>query len=100
MIFILLGLYLIGKIRFPHDSESPHIKSFPRLSLAIISFAFAVYMIPGLWGAPLKALSGWLPPMDTQDFDITNIVREHSGEKTVNICDEARWAVRGLKIPH
>lgn len=100
VIFILLGLYLIGKIRFPHDSESPHIKSFPRLSLAIISFAFAVYMIPGLWGAPLKALSGWLPPMDTQDFDITNIVREHSGEKTVNICDEPRWADRGLKIPH
>jgi thiol:disulfide interchange protein len=74
VIFILLGIYLLGKIKFKHDSESPkndfglHYVSVPRLLLAICSFAFAVYLIPGLWGAPLKAVSAFVPPMGTQDF--------------------------------
>ncbi|MBO4476054.1 MAG: thioredoxin family protein [Bacteroidales bacterium] len=65
--FTLLGLYLMGKIRFKHDTPVEHI-SVGRLALIIIDFSFVVWMIPGLWGAPLKALSGYLPPMETQSF--------------------------------
>ena len=69
--FSLLGLYLLGKIRFAHDEKVEHL-SVTRLALAIADFAFVVYMIPGMWGAPLKALSGYLPPMETQDFVVYN----------------------------
>ena len=65
--FSLLGLYLLGKIRFKHDSPLEYI-SVGRLALIIADFAFVVYLIPGMWGAPLKALSGYLPPLETQDF--------------------------------
>ena len=65
--FTLLGLYLLGKIRFKYDSPLEYL-SVGRLALVIIDFAFVVYMIPGMWGAPLKALSGYLPPIQTQDF--------------------------------
>ncbi len=67
--FGLLGLYLLGKIRFKHDDEVKHV-SVTRLTLAIISLSFTVYMIPGMWGAPLRALSGYMPPLATQDFVI------------------------------
>lgn len=67
VIFSLLGLYLLGKLRFKHDSDMPYL-SVTRLVLAIVTFAFVVYMVPGMWGAPLKALSGYMPPMQTQDF--------------------------------
>ncbi len=67
VVFTLLGLYLLGKIRFKHDSPLEYI-SVGRLALVIADFAFVVYMIPGMWGAPLKALSGYLPPIQTQDF--------------------------------
>jgi thiol:disulfide interchange protein DsbD len=63
----LLGMYLLGKLKFSHDSDIPYV-SVPRFGLALISFSFGVYMIPGLFGAPLKGLSGLLPPMQTQDF--------------------------------
>ena len=69
IIFALLGIYLLGKLRFSHDSESQHI-SVPRLFLAMISLAFALYMVPGLWGAPLKAISAFAPPLSTQDFNL------------------------------
>lgn len=69
VIFGMLGLYLLGKLRFSHDSEVPFV-TVPRLFMAIIVLAFTMYMIPGLWGAPLKAISGWLPPQTTQDFDL------------------------------
>ncbi|GHV16278.1 thiol:disulfide interchange protein DsbD [Bacteroidia bacterium] len=69
VIFILLGIYLLGKLKLPHDSDLKHV-SVPRLFLAIISFAFAIYMIPGLWGAPLKAISAFSPPLYTQDFNL------------------------------
>ncbi len=69
IIFILLGVYLLGKIKFSHDSDVNHV-SVPRLFLAIISFAFAIYMVPGLWGAPLKAISAFSPPLYTQDFSL------------------------------
>jgi len=68
--FTLLGLYLLGKIRFKYDDEVKHI-GILRLSLSIVVFSFVVYMIPGMFGAPLKALSGYLPPMETQDFVIS-----------------------------
>ena len=67
VVFTLLGLYLLGKIRFKHDSPLEYI-SVGRLALVIADFAFVVYLIPGMWGAPLKALSGYLPPIQTQDF--------------------------------
>lgn len=67
VIFSLLGLYLLGKLKFAHDSDVPHL-SVGRLALSIAVFSFVVYMIPGMWGAPLKGLSGYLPPMHTQDF--------------------------------
>ena len=67
--FSLLGVYLLGKLRFAHDDEVKHV-TVTRLALAIVTFSFVVYMIPGMFGAPLKALSGYLPPMHTQDFVI------------------------------
>ena len=69
-IFSLLGLYLLGKLKFKHDSDMPYL-SVPRLVMAIISFSFVVYMLPGMWGAPLTALSGYMPPMQSQDFVLT-----------------------------
>ena len=66
-IFFLLGLYLLGKLKFKHDSDMPYL-SVTRLVFAIASFAFVVYMLPGMWGAPLRALSGYMPPIQTQDF--------------------------------
>lgn len=69
VIFGLLGFYLLGKIKFPHDDDEDHV-SVPRFFLALFSLAFAVYMVPGLWGAPLKAVSAFAPPMNTQDFNL------------------------------
>ena len=69
VIFSLLGVYLLGKIKFSHDSEVKYV-SVPRLFMAIISFAFAIYMVPGLWGAQLKAISAFAPPLYTQDFNL------------------------------
>ena len=70
----LLGLYLLGKLRFPHDDERPVQNSLPRFLCAIACLAFTVYMVPGMFGAPLNALSGWLPPMHTQDFKLSQAV--------------------------
>ena len=69
IIFSLLGCYLLGKIKFSHDSDLKYV-SVPRLFMSIISFAFAIYMVPGLWGAPLKAISAFAPPLYTQDFNL------------------------------
>ena len=69
VVFTLLGLYLLGKIRFEHDEPVEHL-SVPRLALAIAVLSFVVYLVPGMWGAPLKALSGYMPPITTQDFVI------------------------------
>lgn len=69
VIFAMLGFYLLGKLRFPHDDEEETV-SIPKFFMAVISFAFAIYMIPGLWGAPLKAVSAFSPPMHTQDFSL------------------------------
>lgn len=69
VIFGLLGMYLLGKIKFPHDDDNTKV-GVGRFFLALFSLAFAVYMIPGLWGAPLKAVSAFAPPMQTQDFNL------------------------------
>ncbi|MDY4043999.1 MAG: cytochrome c biogenesis protein CcdA [Marinifilaceae bacterium] len=76
-IFTLQGLYLMGKIKFAHDSDLPYI-GIPRLIFIIITFTFVVYLIPGMFGAPLKALAGYFPPQETIDFDINRIVRENA----------------------
>ncbi len=73
VVFALLGLYLLGKIKFAHDSDMPYL-SVGRLTLAIGVFSFVVYLIPGMWGAPLKALSGYLPPLTSQDF----VINQHT----------------------
>jgi len=77
VIFGLLSLYLLGKIRFSHDSPLPHL-SVPRFFLSLFSLAFTLYMIPGLWGAPLNMLSGFIPPASTQDFNLNNLQYEYS----------------------
>ena len=71
VLFALLGFYLLGKIKFPHDDDDTKV-SVPRFFMALASLAFAVYMVPGLWGAPLKAVSAFAPPMKTQDFNLYN----------------------------
>lgn len=69
VLFVLLGMYLLGKLRFSHDSPVEHV-SIPRFFMALISLAFAMYLIPGLWGAPLKSISAFAPPLNTQDFNL------------------------------
>ena len=99
-IFSLLGLYLLGKLKFKHDSDMPYL-SVPRLVLAIISFSFVVYMLPGMWGAPLTALSGYMPPLQSQDF-----VLSQAGGAVAQASDEGDNAVVGVKyadkleLPH
>ncbi|HET8828074.1 MAG TPA: thioredoxin family protein, partial [Pelobium sp.] len=86
VIFGMLGFYLLGKLKFSHDSDLKFI-TVPRLFLAIITFAFTIYMVPGLWGAPLKSISAWLPPQTTQDFDLYSnslsspVIEENAVEK-------------------
>lgn len=98
VIFSALGLYLLGKIRLPHDSPMVHI-GVPRLLSALAVFMFVLYMIPGLFGAPLKYLSGYLPPMSTQQFSLAaGISAENIGE---NILGETvKYADIPLEIPH
>lgn len=93
-IFFLLGLYLLGKLKFKHDSDMPYL-SVTRLVLAIASFAFVVYMLPGMWGAPLRALSGYLPPMQTQDFVLgaTPVAATPAATSDVKYGDK-------LELPH
>jgi thiol:disulfide interchange protein DsbD len=97
VIFGLLGFYLLGKIRLPHDSKMEHI-GVPRLMLAIVTFVFVVYMIPGLWGAPLKALSGYLPPMSSHDFNLMDSKSAATAE--VNTLGEVPKYADFLHFPH
>ena len=77
VVFTLLGFYLLGKLKFAHDDDVPHI-SVTRLSLSIVVFSFVVYMIPGMWGAPLSGLSGYLPPISTQDYVLAPGAASHA----------------------
>ena len=87
VIAVLLGLYLLGKIKFYHDSELKHM-TITRLFFVIASFTFAIYLLPGMWGAPLKALSGWIPPEYTQDFNLYKI-QSNNNSATTNEKSEA-----------
>ncbi|MGK7391967.1 MAG: cytochrome c biogenesis protein CcdA [Candidatus Cyclobacteriaceae bacterium M2_1C_046] len=97
VIFTLMGFYLLGKIHLPHDSKTDFV-SVPRLMLAIVTFSFVVYLIPGLWGAPLKALAGYLPPMHTHDFDLIGLARP-ADEIKYPECEEPKYA-DFLHLPH
>lgn len=79
VIFTLMGLYLLGKLKFAHDSETKHI-SVPRLLMSIATFSFVLYLIPGMVGAPLKQLAGYLPPMSTHDYNIVEAITNPHGE--------------------
>ncbi|MEJ5304006.1 MAG: thioredoxin fold domain-containing protein [Bacteroidales bacterium] len=110
VVFTLMGFYLLGKIRFKHDSEVTHIGVF-RLTLVIITFSFVVYLIPGMWGAPLKALAGYLPPQSSHDFDLNQVIRDNaklimeSGKTasfpgtTNETCDKPKYS-EFLHLPH
>ncbi|MCQ2250329.1 MAG: thioredoxin family protein [Bacteroidales bacterium] len=99
---LMLTLYLLGKIKLPLDDDMPHLKV-PRLMLAIISLSFTVYMIPGLWGAPLRALSGYIPPITTQDFVMgANIKSAEAASNTdaaSTLCGTPKYSDI-LKLPH
>ncbi|MCG8476564.1 MAG: thioredoxin family protein [Cytophagales bacterium] len=93
-IFAILGLYFLGKIMLPHDSKTEKLSVF-RVLMATITFTFVIYLIPGLWGAPLKALSGYLPPMATHDFDLLGAIKYKNNtaqETEIKGCEEAKYA--------
>ncbi len=109
VIFVLLGFYLLGKLKFAHDSDTKFV-TVPKLMLSIIIFSFVVYMIPGMFGAPLKAISGYLPPQSTHDFDLHQIIREEvnlvtsgSGfqqkEENKVLCEKPKYS-EFLHLPH
>jgi thiol:disulfide interchange protein DsbD len=104
VIFSLMGMYLLGRIKFKHDSDITHV-GVPRLLLAIVTFTFVVYMIPGMIGAPLKALAGYLPPETSSDFDLKHLIRQSSQTSNINssnnlgICEKPEYSDR-LKLPH
>ena len=102
VIFVLMGFYLLGKIKFAHDSDVTYI-SVPRLTLVIITFSFVVYLIPGMFGAPLKFLSGYMPPMQSHDFDLNTIVRDNvrmlMPEDESSKCGPAKYH-EFLHLPH
>lgn len=104
VLFTLMGFYLLGKIKFKHDSDVTHV-GVPRLFLAIITFSFVVYLIPGMIGAPLKALAGYLPPESSSDFDLKHIIRDNAqyqsnaGGESKSICEEPKYSDK-LSLPH
>lgn len=97
VIFTLMGIYLLGKIKFSHDSDMPYLKV-PRLLFAILTFSFVAYITPGMFGAPLNMLAGYLPPMSTHDFNLPGMIKgeEHDGAE---LCDPPLYTER-LHLPH
>ncbi|MGE5428689.1 MAG: cytochrome c biogenesis protein CcdA, partial [Methylococcaceae bacterium] len=109
VIFVLLGFYLLGKLKFVHDSDVKTV-TVPRLLLAIVTFSFVVYLIPGMFGAPLKAISGYIPPQATHDFDLHQIIRDEvklasfnnsptSAQNEEALCEKPKFA-DFLHLPH
>ena len=98
VIFTLMGFYLLGKLRLPHDSEVKH-TSVGRLIMAILTFGFVIYLIPGLVGAPLKALAGYLPPMSSHDFNLIALMNEEEESKLPATCEQPKYADM-LHLPH
>ncbi len=101
VIFALLGLYLLGLISFPNDDDSHRKTSVPRFFLAVISLAFAVYMLPGLWGAPLRAISAFAPPMSTQDWSLGQNTASAPADKQITFSDydEGMAYARAHRMP-
>lgn len=102
VIFGLMGVYLLGKIKFSHDSDLPYL-SVPRLFFAITTFSFVVYLIPGLWGAPLRHLSGFIPPDGTQDFNLDLLKYQSTPSaagKTVSLAKPPIRLVDKLEVPY
>ncbi|TKC56167.1 DUF255 domain-containing protein [Pedobacter hiemivivus] len=97
VIFTLMGIYLLGKIKFSHDSDVPFV-SVPRLFFAILSFSFAMYMVPGLWGAPVSVLSGLAPPMNTQDFILSGNGSSGSSAASADFPAKVKYS-ESLKPP-
>jgi len=97
-IFLGMALYLMGKIRLPHDGDSQTI-GVPRLVLSLLTWAFVFYLLPGLLGAPLKALAGFLPPMNTQDFNIQSTIATETTGGSNGLC-EAPYNPADLSFPH
>ncbi|MGV3641649.1 MAG: cytochrome c biogenesis protein CcdA, partial [Adhaeribacter sp.] len=103
VIFTLMGFYLLGKLRFAHDSDLPYL-SVPRTLMAVITFAFVVYLVPGLFGAPLKALAGYLPPQSSLDFDLPALLRQRGTAAAPAAalpasCEAPKYS-DVLKLPH
>jgi thiol:disulfide interchange protein DsbD len=110
VIFAMMGFYLLGKMKFAHDSETKFI-TVPRLMMSLITFSFVVYLFPGMFGAPLKMISGYLPPMTSHDFDLHKIIRDevklvgHSSgtanfsENGKSLCEKPKYA-EFLELPH
>ncbi len=103
VIFGLMGIYLLGKIKFSHDSDLPYL-SVPRLFFAIATFSFVVYLIPGLWGAPLRHLSGFIPPDETQDFNLDLLKYQQNGStnlsKTTSLAEPPKRLTDKLHVPY
>jgi thiol:disulfide interchange protein DsbD len=95
---LLMGLYLLGKIKFSHDSDVPFL-TIPRTFLSIIVFAFVIYMVPGLWGAPLKSISAFLPPLSTQDFDLSGGVGAAASPATVTGSEIKKYGDVFRRLP-
>ncbi|MDB5261686.1 MAG: thiol:disulfide interchange protein DsbD [Adhaeribacter sp.] len=103
VLFTLMGFYLLGKLKFSHDSDLKFI-SVPRILMAIAVFSFVVYLIPGLFGAPLKSLAGYLPPQSSHDFDLNQIIRQQNQGAAVSapvneLCEEPKYG-DFLELPH
>lgn len=103
VVFGLMGIYLLGKIKFSHDSDLPYL-SVPRLFFAIATFSFVLYLIPGLWGAPLRHLSGFIPPDETQDFNLDLLKYQQNGStnlsKTVSLAEPPKRLTDKLHVPY
>jgi thiol:disulfide interchange protein DsbD len=104
VIFVLLGIYLLGKLKFSHDSDLPYV-SVPRLFFAIASFSFALYILPGLWGAPLRHLSGFIPPDGTQEFNLDALKYQIGSSPapsstTVNLAEPPKRLADKLHVPY
>lgn len=111
VIFTMMGFYLLGKMKFAHDSDETRPITVPRLMMALITFTFVVYLIPGMFGAPLKAISGYLPPMTSHDFDLHKIIRDEvklvdhttggviPSSSTGSVCEKPKFS-EFLELPH
>lgn len=95
VIFALMGIYLLGKIKFAHDSDMPYL-GVPRLFLSIITFSFVVYLLPGMWGASLPGLAGYLPPTTSHDFNLPAMIK---GEGKGTLCEDPKFTEK-LHLPH